>query len=66
MGCILFQMMTGKNPFEKKDRNENNQGILDKINNRNYSASLPDKCPELRDLVNKIFTKEKDHRPTIT
>jgi serine/threonine protein kinase len=59
MGCILFKMMTGKTPFEVKDGKDKNEGILENIRNRSFSAPLPTTfTQELRDLVDKIFTKE--------
>lgn len=62
MGCVLFEMLTGRVPFEGENFHEIVQQHLDRPA-PSLTNLVPDCPPELADLVAQLLAKNPDQRP---
>ncbi|GEM_PF-6355088 len=65
LGCILYEMLTGENPFEGESLSEK----VDKILRKNPplpSRKNPEISPKMDLLVSKLLSKKPEKRPSIS
>ena len=68
VGVIVYQMLTGKLPFEGDEKDEKNQLLYQRIKNENYNKIYLEKitCSDnIKDFIDKSLEKDVNKRMTV-
>lgn len=63
MGCVIYEIVTLKRPFD----NENGSipGLMYKVKNENFDPIPQITIPEIKQMIEEMLEKDPEKRPTI-